>query len=1234
MVPRLNKQSMDQNMKTKIFKAILLTVGMLAVGAQAQVTTSTAFSGGLNEPYGVVEDSGNNIYLTDSGNNRIVRIDNASQAATTLAGGSPGYVDGPFNVAQFNNPQGLLQVSIGGTPGLLVADFGNNAIRFVRLSDGYVSTIAGNGAAGPATDAAGTNATFRYPLGMDQDGNGNVYIADSGNNAVRVINLNDPAFGVTNLLVSGGAFLRPAAVAFAGTNQIWVADAGTVQNGSDNTIKLFALTTPTVGSLTTFIGGNNKHLDGSYKDSPIGGTNVLFNEPCGLLWVSGVGLLISDSDNNLIRLATTNPVYGATNYSVSTFAGTVVGTGSPGTAGLVNGNALSSEFNSPYGLTLDPNNNAILVADGVNKVIRRIQTGVSLPAVPAPSIGWVDFQIDAHGNYTSILRTDSPFVFNNDVIIAIAGTAGTLTHFTYGATPANPLVDTIPNPTSSTGNVPPAYQDGLSPSQVQPSIVSAQPDLTVKALGYASGRPNSPIASARFQFQTATPSISGNNAAQFTVNDVTASAQLWYTIDGSTPTNAPPSIGPVSSGTTLSIPLISISNLTFNVQAFRANYAPSSVASQTFSASNFVANTISFGFASGEASSVFLGSSGQTFYAPVTLTTLPGTVMYSLQFNFTVTNTGAAPSLTPGAFDFQSMLMEPIPNITPVLYTPILPEMFTGTGFSNLLFKNFSENLLGVGWLERVGEKNLYDTTKQTLITYSLAHDDLFPNPPQPNGVIVGGYSFQIPATATNGQQYQIQIGRPSATSDGVGAPGSDVYIVAPTNGATAGGAPVNAIKYVTVTNQLKYIAGSVYPFRWFNAGDFGSSSIVNADVEQVFQSAVYSLNYPPAGSDFFDAMDSCGYTYIDNGKGYLEKNTLADTSGLFDGNDTTINQIAFGDGVLDVCDVYVTYRRSLDPSLTWFERYWNNGELVADTNAPNLANHLVMKSAASPAAQPKIVSGGSTVSPQVHFSAGDITNGSSGQVVPVPINATIYGSYPLRVLMLNLTVEPLDGSPALATPVQFTQNAAVLGAPYTTDSQGNGNYAAVWLNSTNAGLTGTVILGTLSVTIPAGASTNAAYAVHFDHASASPNGLASFPKQTLTGLITLSSRITSNYGDGIPDSWRLRWFGTVNNLLSVSNACPTGDGISNWMKYVAGVDPNTANDFPSTNPVKPAPPGSAMAIHWPSVSGKQYVIERSSSLFSGSWTAISTNTGTGTDMEFDDNNAGGANFYRVLIVP
>ena len=194
-------------------------------------------------------------------------------------------------------------------------------------------------------------------------------------------------------------------------------------------------------------------------------------------------------------------------------------------------------------------------------------------------------------------------------------------------------------------------------------------------------------------------------------------------------------------------------------------------------------------------------------------------------------------------------------------------------------------------------------------------------------------------------------------------------------------------------------------------------------------------------------------------------------------------------------------------------------------------------------------------------------------------------------------------------------------------------NYAAAWLNSTINGISNNGTIGTLNVTIPANATSSSAYAVHFDHASGSPNGLASLPEHAFTGLITLSSRTNSSYNNGIPDSWRLRWFGTIYNQLSISNACPSGDGVNNRMKYVAGVDPNTPNDFPSLNPNTP-PPGAAMSIYWPTVSGKQYAILSSASLFPGNWTTNSIVTGNGANMEYDDNSAGPAKFYRVLILP
>jgi hypothetical protein len=315
---------------------------------------------------------------------------------------------------------------------------------------------------------------------------------------------------------------------------------------------------------------------------------------------------------------------------------------------------------------------------------------------------------------------------------------------------------------------------------------------------------------------------------------------------------------------------------------------------------------------------------------------------------------------------------------------------------------------------------------------------------------------------------------------------------------------------------------------------------------------------------------------------------------------------------------------------LYWFQRFWTNGVRGAEVLRNQSAS---MKSLSKLASNPVSNMAYTTNPPSVSFTAADFV-ASAGQTLQIPIMAKIFGNYPLRVLMLNLSVEPLDGSPALTSPVQFTPNPG-LGTPAMTFSTGNGNYAATWLNSTIAGLTGTATVGTLTVTIPVNAPRSAAYAIHFDHASASPNGIASFPKQTLTGLILLSDRSSSSYGDGIPDSWRLRYFGTVNNILSQASADADGDGAINWQEYVAGTDPtDTTSVLRVSTAQAGAQPGQLRVVRWPSVADKGYVIERSPSLYGSNWIPVSTNTGTGTDMEFDDNNTGMTFFYRVRIQP
>jgi hypothetical protein len=354
---------------------------------------------------------------------------------------------------------------------------------------------------------------------------------------------------------------------------------------------------------------------------------------------------------------------------------------------------------------------------------------------------------------------------------------------------------------------------------------------------------------------------------------------------------------------------------------------------------------------------------------------------------------------------------------------------------------------------------------------------------------------------------------------------------------------------------------------------------------------------------------------------------------------------MAFGDGTIDICDVWTTFIRSQFPNLYWFQRFYTN-----DT-----VNGVYGRVAEAITTQTNVEEGGSsgggsggggsspavsiTNTPTVHFAAGDYL-ASPGQSLSIPVTATVFGLNPARMMMFNVSVTPLDGSPALTTAVTFTPNAPFNNSSiYSSSLQTNSTsgYAGAFIPnsfpiSSSANITGSNVIGTLNIAIPASATSSSSYSLSFTEASASPNGLLSFPRTTYTGLITLSSRNSSTYNDGIPDSWRLRYFGTVYNQLSVSNADADGTGLNNWQKYLAGLNP--------TDPTSVLNEGTdqAMAqsaqdhvIYWPSVNGQKYIIKRSNALFIGQWTSISTNIGNGTYMEIHDPPAGQNSFYQVV---
>jgi len=173
-----------------------------------------ATAAALSAPRGVAIDGRGILYIADTENHRVRKVEAGTGIITTVAGsGRAGYAgdDGPAVAALLDTPLGLA-VDRGGA--LYIADSGNHRIRKVTPS-GTISTVAGTGAAGYSGDSEkGTAAQLDHPVALAVDGRGNVYIADSGNHRVRKVD----AGGTIRTVVGTGEFgyggdLGPAAVA-------------------------------------------------------------------------------------------------------------------------------------------------------------------------------------------------------------------------------------------------------------------------------------------------------------------------------------------------------------------------------------------------------------------------------------------------------------------------------------------------------------------------------------------------------------------------------------------------------------------------------------------------------------------------------------------------------------------------------------------------------------------------------------------------------------------------------------------------------------------------------------------------------------------------------------------------------------------------------------------------------------------------------------------------------------
>ncbi len=157
-------------------------VTTLAGSGNPDSTNGTGTAASFNNSYGIAVDASGNVYVADSGNNLIRKITPTGKVTTLAGSGVASDLDGTGIAAAFYNPRGI---ALDASGNIYVADTDNQLIRKVT-SVGVVTTLAGSGQLGN-NNGQGTNASFRYPLGITADHSGYLYVADVNNSLIRKI---------------------------------------------------------------------------------------------------------------------------------------------------------------------------------------------------------------------------------------------------------------------------------------------------------------------------------------------------------------------------------------------------------------------------------------------------------------------------------------------------------------------------------------------------------------------------------------------------------------------------------------------------------------------------------------------------------------------------------------------------------------------------------------------------------------------------------------------------------------------------------------------------------------------------------------------------------------------------------------------------------------------------------------------------------------------------------------
>jgi sugar lactone lactonase YvrE len=376
-----------------------------------------AISGFLSRPNGIAVDAAGNLFIADTDNARVRKIDSAGIISTVAGNGLASFSGdgGPATFAQFGNPNG---VAVDRDGNLFIADTYNQRVRKVTLS-GVISTIAGIGTQSFSGDGGpAISASLSGPNGVAVDMAGNLLIADSWNDRVRRVTSAGiistvaggglSGFGMDGVPATSTQLDFPASVAVdtagslliaeynygrirrvdlsgiistlagMGSNQgfggdygpaisagmIGPLDVSTDQSGNlfiaDSQSNRVRKITPS-GIISTVAGAGNPVFTGNPAFSGDGGpaTEALLSDPHGVTVDRDGNLFIADTRNHRIRKVTPSGIIS-----------TVAGTGDAGYSGD-GGSAAAAQLNFPTDIVVDSKNN-LFVADTLNNRIRKL----------------------------------------------------------------------------------------------------------------------------------------------------------------------------------------------------------------------------------------------------------------------------------------------------------------------------------------------------------------------------------------------------------------------------------------------------------------------------------------------------------------------------------------------------------------------------------------------------------------------------------------------------------------------------------------------------------------------------------------------------------------------------------------------------------------------------------------------------------------------------------------------